>query len=189
MLFYEMVSDLVVSRRLRPFYTPYTLTYLFRQLQARMGARHYLPLHVLPDSSFRYGGVLKSPDSFERNIRGIASLAQERGDPLILVTYAFHMDPSYSAEAFATQRLDYTLHTSPAELWGAPEHIVAGVEAHNERLRSVAVELGLPLVDAARAIVGSSETFNDVAHLTIEGSLQLASLMVDAILANRGAPR
>jgi hypothetical protein len=63
------------------------------------------------------------------------------------------------------------------------------VEAHNERLRSVAGELGVPLVDAARTIPGSWKTFNDVAHLTVEGSLQLAGLMLEAILANRGGPR
>jgi hypothetical protein len=63
--------------------------------------------------------------------------------------------------------------------WGPVDLVVNGVQAHNEALRRVAAEYSeTRLVDVDRLMPRSGRYFDDVCHLTAEGSAKLAELLV-----------
>jgi hypothetical protein len=106
------------------------------------------------------------------------------------VTFALHVPPDYSLDAFRRRALDYLLFYSPIELWGERDHVVAAVAAHNAALRRLAASRpGVSLVDADALMPRSARTFNDVCHLTSEGSAEFARHLVPALLALLPEPR
>lgn len=130
-----------------------------------------------------YGATPRSAAAFEANLAAILDLAAERAERVVLATFALHVPPDYSLEAFREKRLDYLLFYSPIELWGERPHVVAAVEAHNAAIRRLAARApGTVLVDQDRLLPRGARFFNDPCHLTVEGSEVFARHLVDAIL-------
>jgi len=137
----------------------------------------------------RYGAEPRSVAALEGNLAAILELAQRRGEPVVLATFALHVPPDYSLEAFREKRLDYLLFYSPIEIWGERDHVVAAVAAYDEAIRRLAARApNAVLVDEDRLLPRGAETFNDPCHLTIEGSRIFASHLASAILAIAGKP-
>ena len=152
----------------------------------------YRWLHSIPDTPMQrprpdrvsFGSEIKTARSFEQNLEGIIRLAGERGDPLLLVSFAYYIPPGYTLERFKSKALDYEEHLSPIELWGKPENVEAGIRAHNEIIRSLYEKHRedatgrIGFVDLERLMPKDGSCFNDICHLTHKGSEQF----VDAIL-------
>ncbi len=135
-----------------------------------------------PNPKWQRYPALLSPPAFERNLAALLDLAARRGERVALATFALHVPPDYSLEAFREKRLDYLLFYSPIELWGERDSVVTAVAAHNEVVRRLAAERpGVILVDEDRAMPRGAEFFNDPCHLTSEGSRRFASELVTAI--------
>ena len=133
-------------------------------------ADRFVPLHAPHERWLDFGGDIKTAATFDRNLRDIAVLAEQRGDPLMLMTFATHVPADYSHEAFKARRLDYVLHLSAIELWGRPDQVAAAIAAHNDAVRTVAAEHGLPLVDQQSLMPADGRLFNDICHFTHKGS-------------------
>lgn len=176
-----------------PFLTlGYTAEYLWFQLldRAMLNGRPRRDWHD-------YGGNIKTRASFERNLLRVVELAEERGDPLLLMTFAVHLPADYSAEKFADKQLDYGRHLSPIDLWGRPPHVLAAVERHNQIVREVAREHpAVALVDQESDLPDGRWIFDDVCHLTDQGCDRFArnivarvSTPLEAIASRPGNPR
>ena len=78
-------------------------------------------------------GVRDDPmvSRLERLAAEILALARERGEPVLLATFAVHVPPGYSREAFDAGSLGYAKHGFPIEIWGRPENVVLAVQRHN----------------------------------------------------------
>lgn len=99
------------------------------------------------------------------------------------MTFAAHVPQDYSADAFEAKRLDYELHLSPIELWGRPEDVPSTLARHSAVVRSLADRYPEALfVDQARLMDGSARYFNDVCHLTVEGSVRFAENLLPEVL-------
>lgn len=166
----------------RWFAGPYTLRFLVTKLGERLGWVAYVPTHEPRESDLKWGADLKTVDSFRRNLEGIVELARSRGQPVILMTFSYHLPPDYSRERFNRRALDYLTHSLPVELWGRPEHVAAAIEAHNGVVHSLAAKHGVGLVDQAALIPRDGKHFNDVCHLTHEGCAVFVENLVPAIL-------
>jgi hypothetical protein len=147
------------------FTLPYTAYYAVSSFLGRSGLTK-----DNPRVSFNhYGSDIRTPSCFEENMEAIARLAEQRGDPLLLMTFAYHLPPDYTEEAFAARRLDYGSHDSAVSQWGEPANVTRTLDLHNEVIRRVAARHGLPLVEQRRLMPTGKRYFNDLCHLTSDG--------------------
>ena len=165
------------------FALPYTLAFLSNALDVALHPeRYHDPDHPRAEW-LAYGAEIRSAGTFRRNLEAVLARAEERGDPVVLMSFATHLPGDYSLEAFREGRLDYGLHVSPVELWGDPQHVMAGVEEHNQVVRQLAeAHPDVLFVDQAELLPASGSYYNDVCHLSGAGSARFAGNLVEALL-------
>jgi hypothetical protein len=130
-----------------------------------------------------YGRDPRSAASFKHNLDSILDLAARRGDRVLLMTFATYVPKDYSVESFQAKRLDYGLHLTPLEVWGAREHVIKTVAVHNEIVRSLAARHeGVLFVDQASLMAGSPRYFNDACRFTTVGSLKFVEYLLEVLL-------
>jgi len=179
---YGLLNAVAPSHGRATFALPYTLRYAIASARQAMAPNRYVPTHEPTASWVQYGGNLLSVSAFEQNVNRLIAIAAERGDPLMLMTFASWVPDNYSREAFIQKRLDYRLHRLPLELWGRREHVMAALAAHNEVVRRAAAgHRDILFVDQARLMTGSARNFDDPFHLTIDGSMTFAKHIVEAL--------
>ncbi len=168
---YETLNTLAPYHGTAYFALPYTLRYLAAAVRQAVTAGSYVPREAPREDWVRYGRDPRSAASFEHNLSAILDLAAQRGDPVLLMSFATYVPANYSLEAFKAKRLNYGLHRTPIELIGAPEHVLNTVATHNGIVRDLAARHeGVLFVDQARLMAGEPRYFNDVCHLTVLGS-------------------
>jgi len=184
---YEMLNAMAPHHGASRLALPYTLEYAALRLRQLSSAERYVPLHRPNEAWLAHGSTLRSADALRANLAAILAMARERGDPVLLMTFALHVPDDYSAEAFAAKHLDYTRHVTPLERWGLPENVVAGVRAHNSVVRSLG-QAGKAafFVDQARLMPRGAGSFDDACHLTPEGSRRFVELLLAPVLAEQG---
>lgn len=160
------------------------LTARFAAVRARqMSARdHYMPEGAIPQAWLVYGKSARTVSALERNLGEIVAIAERRGDPLTLMTFAIYVPSNYSLDAFRRHALDYDLHVSPIELWGDPANVVFAVDQQNAAVRRLAAaHPAVTLVDLANVLPRGAEYFNDICHLTLTGSSAFAANIVSTL--------
>lgn len=178
----EVVGAMAPYQGVSRFALPFTLRLASIRLRQSRHPDRYLPEGALPADWIAYGADARSAVSFEHNLRQLLTIASNRGDRVMLMTFATYLAPNYSLDAFRRHALDYDLHVSPIELWGRPDNVIAAVERQNDVVRKLAAERPDTLfVDQARLMPRGAKYFNDVCHLTLEGSSAFASAIVEAI--------
>jgi hypothetical protein len=124
---------------------------------------------------------------FRKNLSDLLALARERGDPVLLATFATYVPAGYEKLAFKKGELDYGRHLVPLEMWGAPRNVLDAVAAHNAVVRELAAQSpGVRLVDEAMLLADEPRFFNDPCHLTVEGSMAFVDHMLPTVLATLG---
>jgi hypothetical protein len=126
-----------------------------------------------PDPEFvRYGSDIKTAGPFRHNLEAILDLADERGEPIVLMSFAWYLPDDYTREGFAKRELDYVLYRSETELWGDPKNVEAGLRAHNEVIADLArTHPGVVYVDERARVPRQGRYWNDVCHLSTRGFL------------------
>jgi hypothetical protein len=100
---------------------------------------------------------------------------------VVLATFAYHLPPNYSLEAFKAHQLDYAKHACPAETWGKPEYLKRTLDAHNAAVCQVANRTMTRLVDVAGEMPRGKAWFDDPCHLTPEGCWQYVEIVVRSL--------
>jgi hypothetical protein len=161
--------------------------------QQRNANKQYLPkeffwglLQGNPEPFLLEGSDVKSEKSFRANYIAMIDLAIANNIVPILSTYAFYHAPSYNRAAFEQGELDYADSVFVTELYGLPENVVQGIEQHNKVIRSLADKYkdNVIFFDFADSLHRSSNTFNDICHLTNQGCNQLID-KVEKLLSQR----
>jgi hypothetical protein len=179
---YEAVNALAPYHGTAFFALPYTLRYLAISARHALAKDHYISTYVIRKDWMRYGQDARSGATFSRNLSAILDLAEQRGDPILLMTFAAYVPKNYSREVFNQKQLDYNLHRAPIEWWGLREHVLATVAVHNEIVRDLAAQhKNVLFVDQARLMPGSAQHFNDPCHLTILGSAKFVENIVNVL--------
>ena len=162
-----------------PYLTfPYTTYYLTTSLLDRW----HLTNRPRPEF-IKYGNEIRTPPSFEANMEAIAALAKERGDRLVLQTYALYVPANYTDAAFKAGQLDYTTQSemSLESSWGEPANVLKAVDLHNEATRRVAVRHPETiLIEQAQSMPRQGIYFVDPCHLSQDGCKRFA----ENVLAN-----
>ncbi len=168
---YRRIDALENHPELRFAALPYSLHYAWLTLDYRLRPAAYLPRHQPGAAALRHGAEIKTAEPFGRNLEAILALARERGERVVLMTFAYHVAAGYSHEAFRARRLDYGSHDKAIELWGDPANVVAGLEAHNRVVAEVAARHPEAIfVDQNGSLPKNGEVFDDLCHLTPLGS-------------------
>jgi len=169
---YSYVNVLAPSHGTATFALPYTFRYARARLRQRLAPDQFVPLNEPRPEWLEYGREARSAKVFEHNIAAILDLAMQRGDPVMLMTFATWVPENYSRDAFAAKRLDYGLHRTPIELLGRREDVVRTIAMHNDVLRHLAAgRANTIFVDQALLMEGSARNFDDAFHFTIAGSI------------------
>lgn len=179
---YGLVNQFLEDDPLRPTAVPYTAEYVFSRLRARLGFEETVAPTDPPRVDWlEYGADVKTGASVLANASAIADLAAERGERLVVGTFAGYIPPDYSRERFDRRELDYLLHLMPVEMWGLPSNVKAALETQNEGLRTLGQREGVEVVDFDLLMPRGGREFNDVCHLTQEGSSEFSAILAPVV--------
>jgi len=164
---FGMQYDLEKHPETAYFVLPYTVSHLGKSLMERWHMTN------APRAEFEiYGNDVRTPPCFEDNLEAVARAAEERGDPLVLNTFAYYLAPNYSDEAFRDKKLDYAFgphYLCAAKMWGEPANLGRTIDLHNDVVRRVAGRHGLQVIDQRADMPDGKRYYNDPCHFTDEG--------------------
>jgi hypothetical protein len=172
---YSWYKYIVVFESYRPIIKyislPYTVNYIVITLSNRLGISSNVHTRNPKQSWLKYGSSIKTVDSFKENLNRIIEIASLKGEPLLLMTFAYYLPENYDYDKFKAKSLDYTLHLSEIEIWGTPENVIAGLAAHNLVIQQISSHhKNVYFIDQYNLIPKNGEYFNDVCHLTYKGA-------------------
>jgi hypothetical protein len=188
---YRQVNFVTGHRRLGQVTTlPFTALTMWLTFRDRAGFHPAIGLEWPVEEYLKYGAEVKSAASLEANLREILLLARERGDPVVLTSYAWYVPEGYSYERFEERALDYRYERRfvPLEVWGRADNVVHGLREHNRVLRRLG-ETGLVarFVDVEAAIPKQGLYWSDVCHFSGKGAKLFAKVITPALLEVGGA--
>lgn len=134
------------------------------------------------------GADVKTQRAFLRNTEEVLRVARERGQKVLLLTFAYYLPSDYTNERFFAHETDYSFSEDSVatEVWGRKENVVAAIEAHNEAIRRVARNHPDALFfDMERFMPKDREHFIDICHWTERGREVFARGVLEAIAAHR----
>ena len=166
---YRTVNPLIQHTELSFFASPFMFKHTWFKLTCKNDDEQF--------EHHKYGGLLKTERAFYTNLENIIKLAEQKKENLLLATYAYHLPANYQKDAFHAKKLDYNAHRMPVEAWGQPEHIKIGLEKHNGIIRRLANDKKVPCVEIANRIAGQAANFDDICHLTQQGSRRFAEII------------
>jgi lysophospholipase L1-like esterase len=160
---------------------PFGLAYAQMDLGEAQVFGRYVPRNRPMASWTRFGGEIRTEATFRSNLTEILSLAAQRGQPVLLMTFAWYVPEGYTLERFERRELDYDEHKHAIEIWGEPAHVTRALEAHNRVIRELAASRDVLFVDAAAELAPGRETFDDICHLTWAGESRFVERLAAAV--------
>jgi lysophospholipase L1-like esterase len=168
---------------------PTTIRFMAINLLKQDVFGRYVPRHAPNRAWTRYGGEIRTEGSFRDNLQGIVDLAGERGQRVLLMSFAWHLPPDYTRERFLAKELDYAAHRHATGIWGEPDHVARALEVHNRVIRTLPRPSHLIFAEVEASLPRDAAHFDDVCHLTDEGErIWLEALARAVELAYRPAP-
>jgi hypothetical protein len=135
---------------------------------------YYFEKKISDRSWWEFGADIKTRDSFRRNLENILKLADEKGERVLVMTYAHYLPADYTLENFIEKKLDYDGHAWPVEIYGDPQSILKGIRTHNEISRELAAKYPKAiLLDFANLLPSQGVFFQDICHLTPDGCREM----------------
>jgi len=137
-----------------------------------------------------YAADPQTPRCLRANLSTLCDLARDRGDPLAVLTFAWHIPDDYTLQKFGDDELDYAhrgRNRCAAELWGKAEYVARAMRLQNEAIRLLVEErlAGVPasppprlcLLDMDRELPHTGKNFIDPCHLTEAGSAAFVEIL------------
>ena len=181
-LWYRGVNAVHKHPELRFFAFPFALRLGFMTLNDQFHPPEILSINPLA-KWIDYGEEIKTTPALVRNFTRIIDLAKQRNDPLLLMTFAYYVPNDYSLETFKQKALDYGGHRSPIEVWGKPENVIKGLDAHNIAIHEIAQKHpNIYFIDMNAIIPKQGKYFGDICHFTRQGSQAFVNAIVPSIL-------
>jgi hypothetical protein len=179
---YKLIHDYEARADSRWLILPYTIEFVAVKAASRLGWGGFLPTHEPLPGTLEEGCEVKTEGPYRRHLEGVLSLAKQRGEPVLLMTFAYYLPTLYSKGGFEARDLDYTAHAYPVELWGKPDCVVRALKAHEDVVRSLwSSDPSVHFVDQNALIPHDALHFNDICHLTDEGCERFVDNMLPAI--------
>jgi len=188
---YETIQEFKQSEEIRFITFPFTFKYLrsqmFEYIQSLeiIPPSSHIPMYKPPKEWLRYGTDIKTVSVFQENIVNLIEIASHKKETIFFMTFAYHIPKDYSLTRFKEKTLDFELHRHPIEIWGEPENVKAGISAHNEVIENIARSKSsdnLKIIDQNKLIPKDGKYFDDICHLTYQGSEMFVDNTLEAFL-------
>ena len=178
--FYKKIERMEAHAWLLPFFRlPYTIEHTVINFLDSSRFETYLPSGEFSPAGDEfnpawtsYGTDIKTEGPFRENLKGIIQLARARGEPVMLMTFAWYIPEDYARRESATGKLGFggEDRTNPIGTWGTVEAVRKGLEVHNRVIRELAAaNKDVLFVDVEALIPKERANFRDVCHLTGQG--------------------
>lgn len=168
---YEDIKTIEAHKEIDLLTSPYVAHYIIMLAARRLHPERYLPLEMPWIRWVEHGIEIKTEEPFRRNLRNILEIAGRKKEKVVLMTFAYHIPENYSMRRLMEKTLDYGTHARPIEIWGRPENVAKGIEAHNKVIRDLAAYYrDAAFADQDNLIPKDGRHFNDICHLSEEGS-------------------
>jgi hypothetical protein len=185
-IFYHAINDSRMNRCPDDtFREDYTHVSFYRAFQSRLAAGQIRLTDIVRNDiveakpggsndqlSKLYSARIKTAGAFRHNLEPIVQATEDRHCPIVLMTFAYHIPPNYTDEAFRARRLDYGADVSACEisLWGTPQGVKGAIDAHNQVIREVAGRhKNVIFIDQKATMPADGRHFIDPCHLTAQG--------------------
>jgi len=184
-LWYAHLRNILKHKEMSFSVIPYMLDYLLITARSFFQSDRFMPLKVPKAEWIPYGHKIKTQTAFEKNIKDIVATAQKNKTPVLLLTFAYYIPENYSMKKFLNEELDYHYGKSvkcSVELWGKPADVRKGIEAHNSIIKKIAQNGSHIYFIDMNSIFNKNKTyFDDVCHLTDQGSSKFVSALIPEI--------
>lgn len=164
---------------------PFITDLIVSKLRDKFNRKVYISYEEVDPSFTKYGNEIKTTASYQKNIDQIIHLAKERGEELLLMSYASYFPENYQLTG-KQQDMEYfagCYYASHVNIWGAPDNIKKGIAVHNEIIQKLALRNNVNFMDMANIMPKNCLFFCDVCHVSEAGAQyfahQLSSFIVD----------
>jgi hypothetical protein len=162
---------------------PFTVQFTAERIAQETGLAWTLPRLNPCDEWTEYGKDIRTPATFQRNLKEIVTTAKKRGERVVVMTFASYVPADYSLEACLAGRLDYLMPTTtPVEIWGKPAYVLAALQQQNDAVRELVKQCpDVVFVDQDRLLARTGKNFKDCCHLTEEGCTHFTQNILAAL--------
>ena len=186
---YQDIYRILRHKEIKYTVIPYFADLAIAEFMQKILAEKIVPARLPKKEWIAYGKNIQMEQSFKRNVLDVIQRAKSTGDPILVMTFAYYIPDDYSLKKFNAKQLDYDKSRSPIEIWGEPANVKKGLEVHNRVIQGVASDFqssGLSdgkffFLDMNTLISKNRDNFDDVCHLTGNGSREFVSYVVPII--------
>jgi hypothetical protein len=147
----------------------FTTRFTADRLAEVLGLAWYAPRHNPPAALREHGQDIRTRQSFLNHYEEIVTTAQRKGEPVVLMTFAYNIPENYRLEDYANQPMD----PLALAMWGEPRHVAAAIDEHNDAVRELAQRHPeVIFIDQQRLLPRDSSVFFDCCHFKDEGCAQ-----------------
>lgn len=132
--------------------------------------------------NLNFGNEIKTENAIENNLNDLVKLVGTKRDNLIFSTFASFVPENYTKEKFHNKNLDYGKHSLPIEVWGLKNNVVKTINVHNKAIKKISDFSNIHCIEMDRAIPKNGTYFDDICHLTTEGSKTFAEKLLPYLL-------
>jgi hypothetical protein len=179
---YRLINTFEQHQATRRLIFPYTFYYIWTAASQQIGWSSDLPTGSPPPEWLHFAADIKTLDSFRENVTHIVSLANQRNQLLLLMTFGCY-DPTDIAGRVPPAVLEETFHNLTRTRWGEPEHVYRAVNAHNKVIKDIASRSsGTLFIDQDKHLQKRWRHFKDICHFEQKASEQFVALVVENVL-------
>jgi len=149
------------------------LPYRLNRFWVRYHKDKLVHLHDPRPEWLEYGAKIKTARTFRKNLEQIIQIADQKQEPLLVMTFA------YAPQLVNMYReRHYTM-------WGIPDNVVKGIDAHNDAILDLSKHHHFLFVDQKKRIKPTRINFRDICHFTDVGAQRFAKNIVEEVKIKR----
>jgi hypothetical protein len=184
---YRDIELLQRHREINVTVIPYLVDKLISTVRDRATHRIYVSAEKVNPQYVKFGGDIKTGESYGQNIEELIKIAQTRGEKLLLMSYAsyFPQNVTLTGEQEDMKHFAGCYFASPVVIWGKPEHVKKGIDVHNQVIRRLSKQYDMLFLDMENAMPKDSSLFCDVCHVSEPGAQRFAHEIVEFIVRHK----
>jgi len=178
---YDEVNE-VIQHQNSVFAAPLAFGLWKVNLKQRIFPHHYIPKEIPRNGWTEYGKQIKTEASFRINLESIREVATSMQSQLLVPTFTYYLPENYSFENFQKNKDRDERPRFPLKIWGKPQNVVNGIEAHNRVVLSLAkMQDDLTVIDLHAQMPKGDLYFDDICHLSEIGSKRFVEILMQEV--------
>ncbi|MFT6802531.1 MAG: hypothetical protein ACJA2N_001720 [Salibacteraceae bacterium] len=164
---------------------PFFIEYVIDRIRIKFNKERYI-LSALPKlKKFDRVSPLGSVKTLKTNLSEINRIAKNKGEPLLLCTYAFYVPENVNLTGSKKDKKFYSACSlsSPITNWGSVNNTLKSLKLHNKVIHSIALENpNVILYDFNKVLDINKGYFCDICHMTPLGNNVLSNGISEKII-------